>query len=160
MSVSTLIAYVTEFPSIPLGIACFILLLYTAYLHHKMYRFTKGKNGSSLEDIITLCVDSTKKIEEVNEEIKKHAQILNNKTSHALRNVKTIRYKAFDQNGSNQSFSISLVNERGNGVIITTLHAHERISTFAKPIENYKSPYELTEEEQHVLEESRKEHIS
>jgi hypothetical protein len=104
------------------------------------------------------CVDSVAKIEERNEFISKHALTLEEKVSHALRNAQTMRYKAFDANGSNQSFSIALVNEKGNGVVISSLHSRDRMSTFAKPVENYASSYELTEEEQGVLEEAKKAH--
>jgi hypothetical protein len=71
-----------------------------------------------------------------------------------------MRYKAFDASGSNQSFSIALVNEKGNGVVVSSLHSRDRMSTFAKPIENYESTYELTEEELAVLDDARAEHKS
>lgn len=157
-SLSPFITYVAEFPGIPLGVALAILLLYTAYLHHKMYRFTRGRSSASLEDIMKACVDGVAKIEERNELISRHALILEERMSHAIRNAQTVRYKAFDTNSSNQSFSVALVNEKGNGVVISSLHAHDRMSTFAKPIENYKSTYELTEEELQTLEEARSAH--
>jgi hypothetical protein len=104
------------------------------------------------------CVDGISKIEERNELISKHALILDEKISHSLRNAQTLRYKAFDTNSSNQSFSIAFVNEKGNGVVISSLHTHDRMSTFAKPIENYKSTYELTEEEKQTLDDAKNAH--
>lgn len=152
------IQFVLAFPLIPLAAAFSILLFYTAYLHHKIYRFTRGENALSLESLMKQCVDGVAKIEERNELISKHALTLDERVSHALRNAQTIRYKAFDANGSNQSFSIALVNEKGNGVVISSLHAHDRMSTFAKPIENYVSSYDLTEEELAVLTDAKKAH--
>ena len=73
--------------------------------------------------------------------------------------VQTIRYKAYDASGSNQSFSIALLNEHGNGVVISSLHSHDRMSTFAKPIQKYESSYGLTEEEVLVVEDAKKEHM-
>ncbi len=152
------ITFIIDNPTIPLGAALIVLLLYTAYLHHKMYRFTRGKTSLSLEELMRACVDGVAKIEERNELISKHALLLDEKISHAIRNTQTLRYKAFDTNSSNQSFSIAFVNERGNGVVISSLHAHDRMSTFAKPIENYKSTYELTEEEKQTLDDARNTH--
>jgi Protein of unknown function (DUF4446) len=157
-SLSPFLNFITEYPSIPLGIAVLLLLTYTAHLHHKIYRFTRGQTSLSLEELMKACVDGVAKIEERNELISKHALLLDEKITHAIRNVETTRYKAFETNGSNQSFSIALVNEKGNGVIISTLHAHDRVSTFAKPIENYGSTYELTEEELSVLREAKSKH--
>ncbi len=132
--------------------------MYVFYLDHKIVVLTRGESGSSLEDVIRTCLESVTEIEKRNELMTHHARTLEEKVSHALRNAQTIRYKAFDQNGSNQSFSIALVNEKGGGVVISSLHSHDRTSMFAKPVDNYTSTYELTEEELHVLEESKKEH--
>lgn len=145
-------------PIIPLTSALVVLFGYTLFLHYKILRFTKGESGASLEEVIRKCVDGIAKIEERNEFISRYALTLDERLSHALRNAQISRYKAFESNGSNQSFSIALLNERGNGVIISSLHAHDRINTFAKPIHEYRSTYELTEEETEVLKSARKEH--
>lgn len=157
-SFAPVLTFITEYPSIPLGIAVVLLLLYTAYLHHKIYRFTRGQTSLSLEELMKACVDGVAKIEERNELISKHALLLDEKISHAIRNTQTLRYKAFDTNSSNQSFSVALVNEKGNGVVISSLHSHERMSTFAKPVESYKSTYELTDEEKQTLDDARSAH--
>ncbi len=158
MNISPILSYVLAFPTIPLTVAVVLLLLYTIYLHHKIHRFTRGETGNSLESIIKKCVDTVSEIEKKNEFISKHALSLDTRVSHSLRNAQMMRYKAFEVNGSNQSFSIALVNEKGNGVVITSLHTRDRINTFAKPIENYTSTYELTDEEREVVEGSKKEH--
>lgn len=145
----------------PIAILSFVIVIlfgYIVYLDRKVTHLTRGKSGASLEDTIEKCIESVKKIEERNELISAHALTLQEKMSHAIRNVSTIRYKAFDQNGSNQSFSIALVNEEGNGAVISSLHAHERNNTFAKPVQNYTSTYELTEEEEQVLKEAKDAH--
>ncbi|MFA6608385.1 MAG: DUF4446 family protein [Candidatus Paceibacterota bacterium] len=158
MDISSVIFYIKTFPSIPLAVALIIVLIYVIYLHHKIHRFTRGETGTSLESIIKKCVDSVAEIEKRNELISEHALSLDNRVSHALRNAQTIRYKAFESNGSNQSFSIALLNEKGNGVVISSLHSRDRISTFAKPVEKYSSTHDLTEEEMSVIVEAKKEH--
>ncbi|MCX6756857.1 MAG: DUF4446 family protein [Candidatus Nomurabacteria bacterium] len=158
MNFAYVLKLVETFPSIPLAIAIIILLFYVVYLHTKISRFTRGESGASLETLIKRCVDSVALIEEKNELISEHALSLDSRVSQSIRNAQTIRYKAFEANGSNQSFSIALLNEKGNGVVLSTLHARDRISTFAKPIEKYLSTHDLTEEEQSVIEESKKAH--
>lgn len=158
MNFSSVLKLVETFPSIPLAVGIIVILFYVVYLHTKINRFTRGENGASLEELIKKCVDSVAEIEERNELISKHALSLDDRVSHALRNAQTIRYKAFEANGSNQSFSIALLNEKGNGVIISTLHARDRISTFAKPIEKYLSTHDLTDEEKTVIDQAKQEH--
>lgn len=155
---SRFITLIVDNPVAPLTLAIAILLIYIFYLDHKIVVLTRGKSGASLEEVIRACLLSVAEIERKNELISKHALTLEEKVATSLRNAQTIRYKAFDQNGSNQSFSVALVNEKGNGVVISSLHSHDRMSTFAKPVESYESTYELTEEELHVLEEAQKAH--
>ena len=158
MNLPHLFSFIETFPYIPIAVAVVLLLLYIVYLHVKINRFTRGATGASLETLIKKCIDSVIEIEKRNELISEHALSLDTRVSQSLRNAQTIRYKAFEAGGSNQSFSIALLNEKGNGVVITSLHARDRISTFAKPIEKYLSSYDLTEEEQEVIEESKKAH--
>lgn len=155
---SSFITLVTSNPTLSLGVLVVILAVYAFYLDHKITVLTRGQSGASLEDVIKQCLVSVSDIEKRNELISKHALNLDERVSHALRNAQTIRYKAFETNGSNQSFSVALVNEKGNGVVITSLHSHDRISTFAKPITTYESTYDLTEEELAVLEDAKAAH--
>lgn len=158
MNITPLLTYTTNHPSI-LATALFsCALLYIVYLHYKISRFTRGQSGASLESVIKSCVDAVSEIEKRNELISSHALTLDARVSSALRNAQTIRYKAFEVGGSNQSFSIALLNEKGNGVVISSLHARDRINTFAKPVEKYASSYELTEEEISVIGAAKKEH--
>lgn len=159
MNLATIISYTETHGAIFLAIAVAIILLYVIYLHHKIHRFTRGENGASLETLMKQCVDSVAEIQNRNELISKHALSLDARMNSALRNAQMIRYKAFEANGSNQSFSIALLNDQGHGVIITSLHARDRISTFAKPITGYTSEHDLTEEELSVIEESKKAHV-
>lgn len=135
-----------------------LLFIYIIFLHKKIFNLTKGSRASSLEEIINEALSNTISISKRNEEIEDHAYSLDTKTKNSVRNIQTVRYKAFETNGSNQSFSTALLNEKGDGVVITSLHHHDRVSTFAKPIEKYKSSYDLTDEEKDVVEKSKKEH--
>ncbi len=157
-SLTPFISHAATNPTVLLAIALFVIVCYALYLDHKVVVLTKGQNGASLEDVIRGCIQSVEAIEKRNELLMQHASLLHEKVSHAIRNVETIRYKAYDQNGSNQSFSVALVNEKGNGVVISSLHSHDRMSTFAKPIQNYESTYDLTEEELAVINDSKASH--
>ena len=145
-------------PTILLAMSLFVIICYALYLDHKIVVLTRGSSGASLEDIIRACIRSAETIEKQNNLLAKHAELLEEKVSHSLRNAQTIRYKAFDTNGSNQSFSVALINEKGNGLVLSSLHARDRMSTFAKPLENYESTYELTEEELAVIDDARAAH--
>lgn len=142
-------------PTIPLFVALGILAIYTFYLDHRISVLTKGKNGATLEDTIKECIDGVKKVEEKNELISKHALGLEERLRSSVRNAGALRYKAFESGGSNQSFSLALLDEKGDGVILSALHHRDRVSLYAKPTTNFNSEFELTEEENYILEETK-----
>ncbi len=69
-----------------------------------------------------------------------------------IQKVELIRYNPYDETGGDQSFTAALLDERGNGFLITSLHARSGTRMFAKPIVDGKSTkYKLSEEEEEVI---------
>lgn len=66
-------------------------------------------------------------------------------------NVSIIRYNAFGDTGSDLSFSMALVDDHQNGVVLTNIFGREESRLYAKPIQAGKSSYHLSEEEHAVL---------
>jgi len=65
-----------------------------------------------------------------------------------------VRYNPFSGVGSNQSFSVALLNEYNDGIVITSLYAKETSRVYAKPIRGGGSEYTLSEEEKKALAEA------
>lgn len=158
MTLQELLAYAIDFSPLILAGAIIVLLLYVLYLHHKLSLFMRGENGKSLEGTIREYLDHVDNLKKHDELLAEHALKLDKRLSQAVRNVSTMRFKAFEPNSSNQSFAIALLNERGDGVILSSLHHRDHVSVFAKPVTKYESQHDLTEEELAVLEESRESH--
>jgi hypothetical protein len=68
----------------------------------------------------------------------------------SVRSAGAVRFNPF-QSGDGQSFAAAFLDEKGDGVILSTLSLRERVSVFAKPVKNYASPHELTEEEKAAM---------
>ncbi|MCR4399839.1 MAG: DUF4446 family protein [Syntrophomonadaceae bacterium] len=64
------------------------------------------------------------------------------------------RYKGFPDMGGDLSFSLALLSDEGNGVIITGLHGREESRVYAKPVQGNSSRYQLSQEELEVLHEA------
>ena len=137
-----------------------ILFVYVVYLHRKVSLFTRGADGKSLESTIQTYLNHVDTLRAHDEMIAEHALKLDKRVAQSIRNVSALRFKAFDQNSSNQSFAIALVNELGNGVILSSLHHRDRVSIFAKPVSQYTSEHDLSEEEQSVRKEAKTSHSS
>ena len=64
-----------------------------------------------------------------------------------LSRVGVVRYDAFDDMGGALSFSTALLDERGDGVVISTINARTEARTYAKPIARGSSEHNLSPEE-------------
>jgi len=84
-------------------------------------------------------------------------EVLSGRISKHGHGVKIMRFNPFKDVGGNQSFAVSIINENGVGVVLSSLYSRERMSVFAKPIIDGISDIELTDEEKLVIEEAQKE---
>jgi hypothetical protein len=114
----------------------------------------QGMAGKNLEEIMLAnrqMIDTCNiKIADLEQGVKKIDHILTG----CIRKVKTVRYNAFPDMGSDLSFSVALLDERGNGVVITGLSGRQESRTYAKPIVAGKSTYQLTDEELQALQQA------
>ena len=117
----------------------------------RLRRFFVGKKAKDLEDTIITLENEIAKLNKVVENIQKNIVIINTKLKKSIRGLEVKRFNPFPDQGSNQSFTIGMLNEEGDGVVVSSLYSRERMSVFAKPIKNGKSEYELTTEEKESL---------
>jgi len=117
----------------------------------RLKRFFMGKKAKDLEGTIVTLEEEITKLKKAQETTDKAITLVNSKLRKSIRGLETVRFNPFPDQGSNQSFAISMLNEDGDGVVISSLYSRERMSIFAKPIQNKKSAYELTTEEKEAL---------
>lgn len=138
-----------------IGITLLMIVLIVAViiLEHRVRRLTAGKNGASLEEAITAIGHGLEEEVRFKREMEKYLSQVERRLTGSTRSIETVRFNAFSGMGvgGNQSFATALLNERGDGIIISTLNARERMSIFGKPIKNFSSEFDLTPEEQEAL---------
>lgn len=137
-----------------------LIIIWMILMEHRLKKFFAGTKARNLEEVMLKLGEQISEINESQVQIKKHLSIVDNRLDKSIRNVKTIRFNPFVEAGSNQSFAISFLNDEGDGVIISSLYARDKMSIFAKPISKGKSEFELTEEERGVLDKSLSKQIS
>ena len=54
--------------------------------------------------------------------------------STALRHVAVVRYDAFGDMGGRMSFSSALLDDNGDGLVITSIHGRSETRTYMKPV--------------------------
>ena len=73
----------------------------------------------------------------------------------ALRHVAVVRYDAFGDMGGRMSFSAAVVDDTGDGMVISSIHARGESRTYAKGIVGGDSEIVLTPEERQALDAAR-----
>ena len=69
----------------------------------------------------------------------------------ALRHVAVVRYDAFGDMGGRLSFSAAVIDDRGDGLVFSSIHARGESRTYAKGVVGGGSDATLTPEEQQAL---------
>ena len=134
-----------------IGIAIIVDFFWIVKTESRLRRFFLGKKAKDLEDTIIILEKEIADLKKAKETTEKEIAVINAKLRKSIRGVETVRFNPFPDQGSNQSFAIGMLNEDGDGVVISSLYSRERMSIFAKPVKNKKSEYELTEEEKNAL---------
>ena len=69
----------------------------------------------------------------------------------AVRRVGLVRYDAFEDVGGRLSFSCALLDEHGNGVVMTSINGRQDTRVYAKPITDGHSSYNVSIEEEEAI---------
>lgn len=122
-------------------------------LENKYRKFMRGVDNKNIEQLVISYLDKV-------DESKNRPSIWMNcikawkKNQRMLSKMSIIRYRAFEDVGSDLSFSIALLDNNDDGFILTGIYGRNESTTYAKPIDKGLSRYELSEEEKHVLQDA------
>lgn len=138
-----------------LGGLLIIILIWMTIMERRLRKFFAGKKAESLENLMVDVLEKVENLKTTQEKINDHLIVADKRLDKSIRRIETVRFNPFVDAGSNQSFAMSFLNDEGDGVIISSLYARDRMSIFAKPIKAGKSEFELSKEEQEVLKKSK-----
>ena len=129
-----------------------IVLLVNVDKYKKKYKkFMQGKDGKSLEkDIMSLYEDNSfmKTNIALNE---KHIEDLYYKHEFAYQKIGLVKYDAFKEMGGMLSFSLAILNQNNDGIILNSVHSSEGCYSYTKKIKNGTSEIELSNEEKKAI---------
>jgi hypothetical protein len=76
------------------------------------------------------------------------------RTGSAISHLGLVRFDAFDDTGGGQSFALALIDDDGDGVILTSLHSRQTTRVFVKDIRGGVADVPLSGEEERALREA------
>ena len=63
-----------------------------------------------------------------------------------IQKIGIVRYSAFRDTGSDLSFTLAMLDENNDGVVLNGIYSREISNIYAKPVKNGKSEYTISED--------------
>ena len=108
-------------------------------------------NGNNIHEMLKKYIDSVEKVQNENRELSEYCKTIDKNMGKCLQKVGIVRYNAFQDTGSDLSFTLALLDEDNDGVVLNGIYSREMSNIYAKPVKNGKSPNTLSEEEQKAI---------
>ena len=139
-----------------------IILLIINYLklnkiNHNYSEFMKKVgNGKDIDEILNKYMERVQKVEDLNKEIIEYCERLDKTVDTCIQKVGLVRYNAFKDVGSNLSFTLALLDNNNNGIVLNGIYSRDNSNIYSKPVKDGKSEYVLSEEEKEAIEKAIK----
>ena len=121
------------------------------YMKKRYRKMMAGVDGANLERMLMGYIDEVKKVVEKNEQLDAENKRIDALLQTAITRVGVVRFRAFDDMGSDLSYAVALLDSHNNGVILSSIFGREDSRSYVKPIEKGISSYTMTEEEEKAL---------
>jgi len=133
--------------------AVLILIVLIVHLYARVRTLSRGRKGENIEQVFKSFEAELKEHNAFRSEMKTYLTSVEKRLRRSVQGVANVGFNAFQglDSGGRQSFATAFLNEHGDGVLISTLHARERVNVFAKEIKGFKASVTLSAEEQDAL---------
>ncbi|HEY4569609.1 MAG TPA: DUF4446 family protein [Kribbella sp.] len=89
--------------------------------------------------------------------LSKELAIARGELKETLQHLAVVRYDAFGETGGKLSWSVALLDDNGDGVVLTSINSRADARTYAKEIKSFTSDSKLSPEEEEAIDALRKE---
>ena len=108
-------------------------------------------NGNNLEEMMKEYIKRVNTVEAKNEEIISYCKVIDENIKRCSQKIGLVRYNAFKDTGSDLSFTLAILDDYNNGVVLNGIYARDSSNIYAKPVENGQSKYVLCNEEKEAI---------
>lgn len=131
-----------------------ILARKAAAEREKWQQLLEGVRGDDLERLLELHFKERAAMNAELQDAIERIKALERISDSAKRFIGVVRFDAFEDVSGHQSFALAIYDDRGNGVIVSSLVGRDECRVYCKPLHAGKSDRELSEEERRAIEEA------
>jgi HAMP domain-containing protein len=118
----------------------------------RRYReLVSGVDAGSLKDVLEAHIARVSQAIVRMDEIEELHRSFETASAGGLRHIGLVRFNPFDDTGSDQSFALALLDDRRDGVVVSSLHGRNTTRLYAKPVTDGGSRHALSEEEERAI---------
>ena len=112
----------------------------------------RGRDGeASFVEAVAEHVRQTKQLQSDVEKVQAQLAIAQRDVSAALRHVSVVRFDAFGDMGGRLSFTTALLDDNGDGLLLTSIHGHTESRMYLKTVVNRKVDGRISSEEEEAI---------
>ncbi|MBX6352016.1 MAG: DUF4446 family protein [Thermoflavifilum sp.] len=128
-----------------------IAVISAARVQRRFRRWKQLQRTADLDEVFASTVEEVSKLRAELASVRAELGHVRAALEHKISTARVLRYNAFADTGSDLSFSVALLDDRLNGVVLSSIYGREESRMYAKPVEGGKSRYVLTDEERAVI---------
>lgn len=145
-----------DIPFILVILSTVILLSYVFYLNQKIIKLLGGGLGEDLPKTLAHLKKQADEQDRFRNEMTSYLKLVEQRVTRSTQGVGLVRFNPFKDSGNGgQSFAVAFIDEKGNGLIISSLYVRDRVSVYAKSLQSFKSTFELTAEEKEAIQKAK-----
>jgi hypothetical protein len=117
------------------------------------YALMRGSKGED-RDIFSAVGRSVRRLEATDKRIDELLQAIQQQgemNRFSLQRFGIVRYNAFEEMGGNLSYSLALLDDHGDGLVLTSINGRADSRSYAKPIKGLSSSHTLSDEEREAV---------
>jgi len=120
-------------------------------LGRRIESLTRGGDESSLEDVLGSHLDRVRQVVRDVEGVSARTTAVERDLVGAFSRVGLVRFNPFEDTGGNQSFALAMLDGKGDGFVVSSLHARAGTRLYAKSVNAGASDSALSDEEAEAL---------
>ena len=117
----------------------------------RLESITQGSDEQSLEAVLGSHLDRVRQVVKDVDTVAARAAVIERDLQSTFGRLGLVRFNPFEDTGGNQSFALALLDARGDGFVVSSLHARAGTRVYAKAISNGVSEGALSDEETEAL---------
>ncbi|MBI2610202.1 DUF4446 family protein [Candidatus Giovannonibacteria bacterium] len=136
------------------GVFAFLTIVWAIFLEARLRKVFGGKKPGDLENILREIARELQALHGSREDMEKYLESVEKRLNRSAQHVGIVRFNPFKDAGGDQSFALAIMDERKNGIVLSSLYGRDTSRIYAKPLDKGTSTYKLSNEELQAVEDA------